>query len=241
MNAALELIDERGLAAFSMRALATRVDAHTASIYWHVGGRDQLLSTVAAGALRRAEMPAVDRPWEERLRAIAHSVRDLLSRHPNFASLIAETLTLSPTNFAEVEGILSALAEAGLSGTSLRHGYNVFVGFAVGYSLLEFAARPPQDPEAWLERTTEHLATVTPDRYPVLAANLDLLGDAAFALRWHPAPDSRLDDSFEVGLDMVIAGVGSLCRQQLRSSVPRGTDGTGRGPEDGMAPRRQID
>src|SRR5258707_14521004 len=48
VDAALELINEDGLDALSMRALADRLDVKAASLYWHVRDRRDLLERLAA-------------------------------------------------------------------------------------------------------------------------------------------------------------------------------------------------
>jgi AcrR family transcriptional regulator len=47
VEAALELINEEGLEALSMRALADRLDVKAASLYWHVRDRRELLELLA--------------------------------------------------------------------------------------------------------------------------------------------------------------------------------------------------
>src|SRR5260370_41712619 len=43
VDAALALIDEAGLEALTMRALSERLGTFPATVYWHVGNRDELL------------------------------------------------------------------------------------------------------------------------------------------------------------------------------------------------------
>ena len=47
VEAALELINQEGLDALSMRALADRLDVKAASLYWHVRDRRELLELLA--------------------------------------------------------------------------------------------------------------------------------------------------------------------------------------------------
>src|SRR6266567_5549201 len=51
VGAALELINEAGLDALSMRALADRLEVKAASLYWHVRDRRELLELLAESIL----------------------------------------------------------------------------------------------------------------------------------------------------------------------------------------------
>ena len=46
VEAGLHVLDEVGLAAFSMRAVADRLGTYPATLYWHVGNRATLLAAV---------------------------------------------------------------------------------------------------------------------------------------------------------------------------------------------------
>src|SRR5690349_7546776 len=48
VTVALELVDEEGGEALSMRALATRVDRQVSSLYNHVASRDDLIEAIRA-------------------------------------------------------------------------------------------------------------------------------------------------------------------------------------------------
>ncbi|MGA8924405.1 MAG: TetR family transcriptional regulator, partial [Candidatus Dormiibacterota bacterium] len=55
--AALELIQEDGLEALSMRGLAERLDVRAASLYWHVRDRQELVELLAESIMDRVATP----------------------------------------------------------------------------------------------------------------------------------------------------------------------------------------
>ncbi len=57
-DAALELVQEDGLDALTMRTLADRTGVKAASLYWHVRDRDELLELMADALLARVHLPA---------------------------------------------------------------------------------------------------------------------------------------------------------------------------------------
>lgn len=62
---ALELIQENGLDALTMRTLAERSGVKAASLYWHVRDREELLELVADALLARVSTPARGLGWRE--------------------------------------------------------------------------------------------------------------------------------------------------------------------------------
>jgi len=56
-EAALELVEEEGLDALTMRTLAERMGVKAASLYWHVRDRDELLELVADALLAHVPAP----------------------------------------------------------------------------------------------------------------------------------------------------------------------------------------
>lgn len=63
VDAAIQLIEEDGYSAFSMRELAKRLDVKAASLYNHVGSMDEVLAEVGAyaiGALNQMQFSAIE-------------------------------------------------------------------------------------------------------------------------------------------------------------------------------------
>lgn len=63
VDAAIQLIEEEGYSAFSMRELAKRLDVKAASLYNHVGSMDEVLAEVGAyaiGALNQMQFSAIE-------------------------------------------------------------------------------------------------------------------------------------------------------------------------------------
>ena len=92
LDQALALVDERGLAAMSMRAVAERVGLTSMALYPYVGGKDALLDGLVD--LLHLELgtaygddPA-DIDWRHRLRALGRAVRALARAHPGAFPLL---------------------------------------------------------------------------------------------------------------------------------------------------------
>ncbi|HKW59694.1 MAG TPA: TetR family transcriptional regulator [Candidatus Dormibacteraeota bacterium] len=74
VQAALELINEEGLEALSMRGLADRLEVKAASLYWHVRDRRELLELLADGILEGVGRPPRCSTWRETVVAIGEAL-----------------------------------------------------------------------------------------------------------------------------------------------------------------------
>ena len=62
VEASKELIEENGIAAFSMRALAEKLGVKTASLYAHVASMDALFTEVGLSALHDQKPASAPQP-----------------------------------------------------------------------------------------------------------------------------------------------------------------------------------
>jgi AcrR family transcriptional regulator len=209
--AALAEIDRSGLESFSLRNLAKTLGVYPTAIAWHVPGRSQLLAEVAALALADIVPPAFPESWQSYLRQLFHRYREAIRRHPNIAPLIGTQLVANRgVDLAFVEKLLAALSHAGFSGARLVAAYNAVIAALVGFSTQEFAPIPVEDTKNWQKEIRERLQNVEAYRYPILAENIKLLSNKAFVLRWQNGIEAPLDASFEIFVDIFIAGLERL-------------------------------
>jgi AcrR family transcriptional regulator len=76
----LALLEEGGLAAVTMRALARRLAIDPMTVYQYVDDKDALLRAAAARAYERLEVPSVRGDWRARLTALALAYVAMLAR-----------------------------------------------------------------------------------------------------------------------------------------------------------------
>lgn len=220
VNAAIEQIDQRGLAAFSMRELARTLGVSPAVIYWHVGGRQEDLfaevSAVITAALTDEFEP--EQSWQERLRSVFRRYRYLVHQHPKVAPLLgAQMKSNGVANLVWVETVLAALAEAGFEGEGLRDAFNVLIGGLSGFVTMELAPPPADDSSGWQQTFADRVASIDAEHFPHTHAVLPLITNRIFVLRWQNGADVSYDSSFEMLLDIIIDGL-ALRAQQLAVS-----------------------
>jgi len=209
--AALDLIDEQGLEVFSLRGVAKRLGVYPTAVYWYVDNKDKLLAEAVALAFQPEEPPNPTADWRTDIRKLFRRWRAAIRRHPNIAPAVGSQLASNTdVQFELVERILNDLSRAGFEGKALIGAYNAIVASVVGFVAQEFAAIPRDDLANFQDQMKNRLLTVDPKTYPLLAANVPLLANRAFILRWQNGAEAPLEDSFEFYIDIVIAGLEAI-------------------------------
>lgn len=163
--AAIALADASGLAAVSMRKVASALGAGTASLYRYVTTRDELVALMVDAVNGELGYP---RPttgeWRADLLAIGTDLRGLYRRHPWLLEIHPGATGIGPNGVAYLEQGLAALS--GLD----RPARVKLEAIAMLSGVVSLFARDEGSTHA---TTAQYLhAVVTPERYPHLAAAL---------------------------------------------------------------------
>jgi AcrR family transcriptional regulator len=113
VGAASRIIDRRGRAAFSLRALAREADVSTTAIYTHFASAEAVLDAVAEAYLEGTEYP---RPSGDALADVKAFVMADFRRaleHPELAALVLERAPLTRAGARALEHLGSLLLAAG--------------------------------------------------------------------------------------------------------------------------------
>ncbi|MDF2575483.1 MAG: Transcriptional regulator, TetR family [Agromyces sp.] len=112
--AALDLVDEEGGDALSMRAVAGRVDRQVSSLYNHVSGRGELIELMRARIVADIDVSAFGRkPWDAALESWAKSYLTAFAAHPNLIRLLATTPIHDVSTFVMYDTVVSSLVSSG--------------------------------------------------------------------------------------------------------------------------------
>lgn len=210
VDAAVRYVDQHGLEALTMRALAKEMGVYPTALYWHIGSKPQLVAAASARVLEGIVLPSDrDVDWDVWLVEVARVCRAAMHRHPNLAPIMGSQLVVSTTAIPFVERMVGVLERAGFEGEVLVDVYNTVIGFVLGWVTLELSA-PPSDAEAgWQKGFEAELRGTDPNTFPVLARNLPLLENNAFLTRWDSGRDKPMDRSFDTALDVLVTGLRS--------------------------------
>jgi len=156
--ATLELVDEQGIGAATMRAVASRLGVRSMSLYRYVEDRDELYDAVVERIVNElGDDPEVQlRPvdgWRPYLTGMAHGVRRYARAHPHAFPLVATRPPGAPwvnpplRSLRWVESMLGGLADEGFTDEQVLFTYRTFNSFLLGYLLLETSAMALQEPK----------------------------------------------------------------------------------------------
>ncbi|MFD7508515.1 TetR/AcrR family transcriptional regulator C-terminal domain-containing protein [Streptomyces sp. NPDC059853] len=196
VEAALDLLDESGLDALTMRRLADALGVQVGALYRHFATKQDLLTAMAermAGGAADAAGPPGDGDWSERAARLARALRTALLAHRDGARVFAGTHATGPNTLGFSDSLVGVLREAGFDDSEAARALYAVTHFTVGHTLEEQAALRPGDggtPEAGALR--EAVAAGT---YPHLAATLPVLTSTDFAAH------------FEFGLRLLLDGL----------------------------------
>ncbi|NUX57653.1 TetR/AcrR family transcriptional regulator C-terminal domain-containing protein [Paraburkholderia youngii] len=206
--AAIDQIDRNGVMGFSLRDVARSLGVYPAAVYWHVATRDDLLASVVEATMADVAPAPGKLPWQDWFRELFTRVRAVMRKHPNVAQLVGGQLvanaSLSP---GMIDRILAVLVSAGCKDEHIVELYNVVIAAMVGFSTLEFASVPTDDPAAWADQLQQKTHEIRALEYPTLARYLPAMANRAFIVRWQNGTDAPMDSSFKTYVEIVIAGM----------------------------------
>jgi TetR/AcrR family tetracycline transcriptional repressor len=205
VRAALELLDEVGLDALTMRALAGRLGVKAASLYRHVRDKEELLVLLADEVSGTIPLVTPQGPWKARLSELAHAVRRGLGARRDAARLLATTAPIGPRRLRLIETVLAILRSAGLGGRdavrAAQHLNNFLVEFVADEGRYAEAARAAGSRRRMFGEVRRYFRALPAEEFPVLVELADLLAE--------DDPDGQ----FRFGLDVWIRGVERLAER----------------------------
>jgi AcrR family transcriptional regulator len=193
---AIELVDEHGADALSMRSLAQRLGSGTATLYRHFANRSELVAMMVDRMLGEAGLDAdtlTALPWQRACISFAQHMFDALGRHGNVASLLIGHVPMGPNALAQRELILSLLLDNGFPPVVAAHAYATLSRYVLGFAIQQSGSTAAEH-DAELTAAFHEL---DPSRYPATVAVADDL----------PVP---LEEEFAYGLRLIVAGLERL-------------------------------
>ncbi|MFE7467489.1 TetR/AcrR family transcriptional regulator, partial [Streptomyces sp. NPDC057499] len=151
VRTALNLIEQRGAEALSVRRLGAALGADPSALYRYFRNTDDLLLAVADELIGRAQQGwALTGCWRTDLRAIGLRIHDSYRANPQAAILAAHRTTGRPHEMRAVETILGVLRQAGFPDALAVRIYHAFVDQALAFAAQDAAALalPPAAPAA---------------------------------------------------------------------------------------------
>jgi AcrR family transcriptional regulator len=198
---ALALIDRDGVDALSMRRLAEELGTGPASLYWHVGNKDELLDLVFDRVVGEFEIPGPDPArWREQTKDLARQMRAVLLRHRDLVRISLGRFPMGPNGLRLTEGMLAVMRASGLPDRTILPACYLLTIVVNAFALedantLRAPGGEDADPEEIVRMMSGYFASLPADRFP----NLTAVADDFFA--------GSMDDRFELLLDVFVGGL----------------------------------
>jgi TetR/AcrR family tetracycline transcriptional repressor len=192
---ALQIIDDEGSEALTMRYLAGKLNSGTAMLYRHFTSRADLTAKVIDLLFRDSDAPTKkDVAWQEFCRTLAHQMFNTLSRHPGVARLLVESAPSGPNAFVQRERSLALLLASGFSPEMAALAYTTLAHFVLGFAI-QFVGHGLLNEQS--EGKAAAISQLDPALFPATLAVSHVL----------PIP---LAEEFSFGLNCLIDGIARM-------------------------------
>lgn len=189
---AVEIADDQGVAALSMRNLARALGFEVMALYNHVANKDELLSLMVDSVAAEIEAPPTDLAPLDAVRAIGISTHDTLVGHP-WAPALWNRYLPGPARNELMETLLRLLAESGLSSELAHHGFHAVTNHVLGYTLQQLDMSLDEREQERL--ITAYLESTPVEKFPHMVAHV------------HQHMSGQTSSSFELVLDLILDGL----------------------------------
>jgi AcrR family transcriptional regulator len=141
VSVAVDLLDAEGLEGLSMRALGARLGSAATTVYWHVGGKDELVALAGDQVWSEIELPDLSAgTWRDAARAMARELHAMLVRHPWLMQAFGTVLLSGPGKARHDEHSLAVYEAAGFTGSRVDQAAASVFTYVLGNALGPSAA-----------------------------------------------------------------------------------------------------
>ncbi len=192
LDGAIELIEQKGPNALSMRRLGSKLGVEGMAIYHHFDGRADLLSAIGDRLLEPLGSLEPVSDWRGACRAFATALRDIAVARPATFQLLGLQPLDTPAALRPVERLMSGLVEQGFGPTRALAIYRATVSYARGYALAESTGFTV---DAARSAGRKRLKALSHTDFPILAG------------RTRELAELDADSAYELGLDALLSGL----------------------------------
>ncbi len=196
LGAAVEVADERGLGAITMREVASRLGVEAMSLYNHVANKDDILDGMADLIAGEFDLPDDVDDWREAMRRRAVSAHEVFGRHPWAPALFDSRESSGPARLRYYDWVLGKLVTAGFALEDAVRAFSLLDSYIYGFGIQQF--NMAADGDASSEEMAEAiLASIPAETYPHLHRMASHAMDTGY--------DAEAD--FNFGLEIILDGL----------------------------------
>ncbi|MDX2006614.1 MAG: TetR/AcrR family transcriptional regulator C-terminal domain-containing protein [Meiothermus sp.] len=199
LQKAVEIADQEGIQALTMRRLAQELGVEAMSLYYHFANKEKLLDGMIDLVFAQIEMPPKG-GWKARIRARALSARAALIRHRWALGLMESRTSPGLATLSHHEAVLECFRTNGFSVAAAAHAYSLLDSYVYGFTLQQLNL-PFNTFEESGTAAESIMAEVAAGHFPYLAE---------MAVEYVLRPGYDYANEFEIGLELVLDGLERL-------------------------------
>jgi AcrR family transcriptional regulator len=197
---AINIADQEGINALTMRRLAQELNVEAMSIYHHVANKNDLQDGMIDLVFAEIDLPSREDDWKTALRSRSISTYQALIRHPWAIGLMESGNTPGQANLRHHNAVLGCLRENGFSLLATAHAYSVLDSYIYGFALTEINL-PFKNSDDAVDFAAIMMAQMPNNEYPYLTE---------IAVKHVLQPGYAYAKEFEIGLELVLDSIERL-------------------------------
>ena len=135
---AVDIADERGVGAVTMREVASRLGVEAMSLYNHVANKDDILDGMTDLVAKQFDLPEDVAHWREAMRRRAVSAHEVFGRHPWAPMLFDSRESSGPARLHYFDWVLGKLMTAGFSVDGAARAFSLLDSYIYGFGIQQF-------------------------------------------------------------------------------------------------------
>ncbi|RNB87073.1 TetR family transcriptional regulator [Brevibacillus fluminis] len=133
VQTAILLLNEIGLKELSMRKIADSLGVKTASLYYHVKDKDELLQLLCDTISEELVWPDSSLDWKEQLLQWGLNFRQLLQAYRDSVDIFLSSIALSHNRLLQIEKLFRLLADAGFDDQHIPWASSMLKNYVFGF------------------------------------------------------------------------------------------------------------
>jgi AcrR family transcriptional regulator len=191
---ALQIADQGGLEALSMRKLGQALGVEAMALYYHFANKERVLDGIVDLVFAEIELPVSSGDWKAAMRIRAIDVRDALLRHRWAIGFMESRANPGPATLRHHDAVIGCLRAAGFEMAQVAHAYSLLDSYIYGFAMTQMTL-----PFEALDDITEMAQTMLEPFPPGEFPNL-----SDFVTQHAMQPGYDYANEFEYGLDLIL-------------------------------------
>ncbi|MFC4453607.1 TetR/AcrR family transcriptional regulator [Deinococcus sonorensis] len=209
LRASLDLVDQQGLEALSMRRVGQALGVEAMSLYKHVKDKDDLIDGLIDLVIAEIDVPDTADDWKDAMRQRAISAHQVLLRHRWACPLMGSRVNIGPAMLAYINDTFAWLHHGGFTVEQTLDAWHALDGHIYGFTLQQLNL--PFAPEEAANMAAVGMELISADQYPHFHAAVAAIVDMGGRV-----------ERFEFALDLILDGLERLLTSPSHDTASEG-------------------